>query len=62
MHDGRFRKIQEVVNHYTSKETQKSMKRTIILSSNEKVDLIAFLLTLNDKDFVFNPNFQYPQK
>jgi cytochrome c peroxidase len=38
------------------------MKRTIILSSNEKVDLIAFLLTLNDKDFVFNPNFQYPQK
>jgi cytochrome c peroxidase len=62
MHDGRFRKIQEVVNHYTSKETQKSLKKTIILSSNEKVDLIAFLLTLNDKDFVFNPNFQYPQK
>jgi cytochrome c peroxidase len=32
------------------------------LTSNEKVDIIAFLLTLSDKSFLFNPNFSYPKK
>ena len=68
MHDGRFKKLQQVVNHYTNldikneKLLSKNLKNPIILSSNEKVDLIAFLLTLNDKEFVFNPDFQYPKK
>jgi cytochrome c peroxidase len=68
MHDGRFKKLQQVLNHYTTidpnhqKQLSKKLKKAIVLSSNEKVDLVAFLLTLNDKDFVFNPNFQYPKK
>jgi len=66
MHDGRFKKISEVLNHYTngiqpSKTLATQLKHGIQLSSNEKVDIIAFLLTLSDKEFVFNPKFQYPK-
>lgn len=66
MHDGRFKKLNQVLNHY-SKEMVDSptlaneLKKGISLSSDEKADLIAFLLTLNDKNFVFNPDFQYPK-
>ncbi|MFT4599181.1 MAG: cytochrome c peroxidase [Lentimonas sp.] len=67
MHDGRFQKINEVLNHYTnginntiylSKELQQGIK----LSSNEKVDLTAFLLTLNDQKFILTKTNKYPIK
>jgi cytochrome c peroxidase len=66
MHDGRFKKLSEVLNHYTngiqpSKTLATQLKHGIQLSSNEKVDIITFLLTLSDKEFVFNPKFQYPK-
>lgn len=59
MHDGRFMTLKEVINHYTSgiqhSETlSPQLNTSITLNSNEKVDLISFLLTLNDKEFVFN--------
>jgi cytochrome c peroxidase len=65
MHDGRFQKINEVLNHYTnginnnihlSKELQQGIK----LSSTEKVDLTAFLLTLNDQEFILTKTNKYP--
>ena len=64
MHDGRFMTLQEVINHYTSgieySETLSlQFNESIELYSNEKVDLISFLLTLNDKDFVFNKKHQF---
>ena len=64
MHDGRFMTLQEVINHYTSgiehSETLSSQfNESVELSSNEKVDLISFLLTLNDKDFAFNKKHQF---
>jgi len=64
MHDGRFMTLKEVINHYTSgieySETLSlQFNKSIELSSNEKVDLISFLLTLNDKDFVFNKKHQF---
>lgn len=67
MHDGRFQKINEVLNHYTdgihntihlSKELQQSIK----FSSTEKVDLTAFLLTLNDQEFILSKTNKYPIK
>jgi cytochrome c peroxidase len=67
MHDGRFQKINEVLNHYTnginntihlSKELQQGIK----LSSTEKVDLTAFLLTLNDQEFILTKTNKYPIK
>ena len=67
MHDGRFKRLAEVLNHYTSnvqpyKNLPKALQTPIILSSNEKVDLIAFLLTLSDKHFLFNPKYQFPKE
>ena len=67
MHDGRFKKLSQVLNHYTDgieKITTISteLQKPIVLSSNEKVDLIAFLLTLTDKSFLFNPNYFYPKE
>lgn len=67
MHDGRYDKIRDVLNHYereivTSNNLAPQLKNGIQLSSNEKTDLIAFLLTLNDKSFVFNKKFSFPGK
>lgn len=67
MHDGRFKKLSQVLNHYTNGIHQSStlapeLKQNINLSSNEKVDLIAFLLTLSDKEFVFNKNHSFPKE
>ena len=67
MHDGRFKKLSQVLNHYTSgivksKTLAHPLQQSIALTSNEKVDIIAFLLTLSDKSFLFNPKFSYPKK
>ncbi|MBI3135150.1 MAG: cytochrome-c peroxidase [Bacteroidetes bacterium] len=67
MHDGRFKTISEVLNHYTSGIKESStlsplLLNPMVLSSNEKVDLLAFLLTLSDREFLFNPAFAYPKE
>lgn len=67
MHDGRFKKISDVLKHYTSgivhsKTLAKQLQQPIVLSSNDKVDLTAFLLTLTDKAFLFNPKHSFPKK
>ncbi len=59
MHDGRFKKLKEVINHYT---TTDKLTKPILLSANEKVDLIAFLLTLTDTAFLFDKRLGYPMK
>lgn len=67
MHDGRFDKLRQVVayyageididNPYLSQELRKKIK----LSSNDQKDLIAFLQTLTDKEFLFNKKFELPK-
>lgn len=57
MHDGRFKKLREVVQYYAQSPT---FEGKITLTPNERVDLVAFLLTLTDKDFLFNKDFGYP--
>jgi cytochrome c peroxidase len=52
MHDGRFKKLGEVLKHY---------EKLFPLTSNNKSDLLAFLQTLNDKVFVFDPRHQFPK-
>ncbi|MDP5171648.1 MAG: cytochrome-c peroxidase [Bacteroidia bacterium] len=64
MHDGRFRNLNQVLTHYLKGITPSStlapaLSAGIALSSNERTDLIAFLLTLNDKAFVFDPSHQF---
>jgi cytochrome c peroxidase len=66
MHDGRFKKLAEVLNFYVngiqySKTVAPQLQQKIVLTANEKVDIINFLLTLSDKEFIFNPKFQYPK-
>lgn len=66
MHDGRFTTLMEVLEHYDS-----NIKNSPNLDPNldpnvkprsltlqEKEDLIAFLMALNDSSFVNNPSFQ----
>ncbi len=65
MHDGRFSTLQEVVEHYNSGGNYSStvdplMKKLGVglqLNNQEKQDLIAFLKTLSDTDFLSNPDF-----
>ena len=66
MHDGRFKKLREVVNHYTggiqkSSTLDERLQKPVILNSEEKIDLVAFLLTLTDKDFFFDTRFGFPR-
>lgn len=67
MHDGRFSKLSEVIKHYTSLNRNnsgisKELKKGIILSPSQRVDLITFMLTLSDKKFVFNPQHNFPKQ
>jgi cytochrome c peroxidase len=66
MHDGRFKKLNQVLNHYSSGIVQSPslsplLQQGLTLSSSDKVDIIAFLLTLDDRDFVFDPKHQFPK-
>jgi cytochrome c peroxidase len=59
MHDGRFATLYEVISYYTgdisaTRYISAPLRKPIRLSSDEKVDLVAFLLTLSDKRFIFN--------
>ncbi len=67
MHDGRFKKLADVIAHYTggiqkSPSLAKELQEPIALNSNERVDLLAFLLTLTDKQFLFDPRFAFPRE
>lgn len=66
MHDGRFKTLKEVLNHYekgipSHGNVPKQQANIFSLSSNEKADLMAFLLTLTDRNFLFKTEFAYPR-
>lgn len=66
MHDGRMVNLTKVLKHYTSgihhsSTLSPNLKNGIVLSSAEKTNIIAFLLTLSDPQFIFNPSHQYPK-
>lgn len=66
MHDGRFKTLTEVVLNYNngiinSETLSENLKEPINLSDNERVELVAFLKTLTDKEFLFNERFSYPR-
>lgn len=63
MHDGRFKTLYEVLDHYEngivkSPTLAKQLEKPIIFNSQEKEDLLAFLATLNDSVLVSNVEFQ----
>ena len=65
MHDGRFYNLNDVLDHYTSgiqnhPNLDSRLDKPIVLSADEKEDLIAFLKTLTDYDFISNHKFSEP--
>jgi cytochrome c peroxidase len=59
MHDGRFRSIRQVLDHYTNSIVQsptlaKEFKQGMALRDQDKKDIIAFLETLTDREFLQN--------
>lgn len=66
MHDGRFATLDQVLNHYSrtvtkteniDEELLKNGQQGIPLTNQEKADIIAFLKTLTDIDFLSNKKF-----
>lgn len=64
MHDGRFKTLEEVIEHYDSggqaSKNVHALIRPLNLTNQEKKQLLAFLKTLTDNTFVNNPAFQSP--
>ena len=65
MHDGRFKTLNEVIKYYNTlnenKMLPKELSKPMHLSDNNRTDLLAFLITLTDKEFLFNPRFSFPK-
>ncbi len=64
MHDGRFPRLRDVLRHYTagihqSRTLAPQLQKPLLLTPDEQRDIIAFLLTLTDNDFLTNPRFGY---
>jgi cytochrome c peroxidase len=67
MHDGRYPNLQMVLFHYTSnihksKTLSKSLSKSIILSEQDKGNIIEFLKTLTDEQFLRNKKHSFPRE
>jgi cytochrome c peroxidase len=69
MHDGRFATLEEVVDHYNEDihlsnsldpALQGTMATGLMLTEQDKTDLVNFLKTLTDEEFINNPEFSNP--
>lgn len=69
MHDGRFKRLRDVLNHYAvginMHDEKRSIEKPFPLSTNDITDLMSFLHALTDRTFIFNPTFStnhYPMR
>lgn len=64
MHDGRFSTLEEVIGHYESgghiADNIGAVMRPLSLTEDDRMSLIAFIMTLQDDDFSNNPEFSNP--
>jgi cytochrome c peroxidase len=64
MHDGRFKTLEEVLDHYASggkdSPNKSSFMYNLHLNESQKADIIAFLKTLTDSSVVTNPAYSSP--
>ena len=65
MHDGRFRKLKNVMDYYGNPQNftplaAKEMYEIATLTEQDKKYLLAFLLTLTDKSFIYDRRFVDP--
>lgn len=65
MHDGRFRNLNAVLDHYrhpagNKGKTDPLISKGILFSDEDKLALISFLKTLTDKTFLYDKRFAEP--
>jgi cytochrome c peroxidase len=64
MHDGSLSSLEDVLDHYARGGEHSPLQdpriRPFALSDSERSDLVAFLASLTDREFVDNPKFQLP--
>jgi cytochrome c peroxidase len=64
MHDGRFKTLQQVLAHYANGKFftnyDKAIEKNIGLTSQEQADIISFLKTLTDQQFLHDRRFADP--
>lgn len=66
MHDGRYRKLRQVIKYYAEELDRSNpylsekLKFDMKLTENDQKDLIAFLCTLTDRTFLYNRKFGFP--
>jgi cytochrome c peroxidase len=62
MHDGSLASLEEVIDHYAragrKSPRQDSRLRPFLLAPGERADLVAFLHSLTDREFVDDPRFR----
>lgn len=63
MHDGRFGKLKDVIEHYTNGLVQgptlaQELQSKMEMTEKEKTDLLAFLKTLTDRMFLYDVRFR----
>jgi len=67
MHDGRLYTLSQVIEHYRNKINTKQptvdslLKNKIVISNQEKIDLLSFLYTLTDEELVKNKRYEDPE-
>jgi len=69
MHDGRFATLEDAVNHYRdggvftpTVDPLMRVRTGLPLTDQDVEDLVAFLKTLSEPEFLVNPDFQDPGK
>ena len=67
MHDGRFRSLVDVLNHYAgihnaAPTQQQELNKIGVLNETEKAHIIRFLKTLTDFEFLHDRRFKNPQE
>ena len=66
MHDGRFATLGAVIDHYASgglpSPTRSNLIRGFAITPDEKDDLVAFLESLTDAEFLEDPLLADPWK
>ena len=64
MHDGRFSNLEMVLFHYTAgiyktPFLSSKLSKAIVMNEQDKKDLLAFLKTLTDQEFLYDKRFRY---
>jgi cytochrome c peroxidase len=65
MHDGRFKSLEEVIDHYSRgikahPNLDRRLRRPMNFSAPQRAALVAFLKTLTDRRFLTDPRFSDP--